>query len=210
MRTKKTNLIGRSPCHLESAPLAADLMPKLGVDKRGAEEREIEQQLRDRSTGPFIHRGLEWHFVEKIDLDFQPGHFHLVKTQRHMGYYDGYPRHLHTDVRINGETFHVDFYGIAYYGPASGVHQLSVSKDKLLVDRCRWGFCYAAFRLNVPLRIYAGGELILFQQPFYDGVIGGMYVSRWTASGPPAKKPDRNFKPGPNMPGSWSWNLPSQ
>ncbi len=115
-----------------------------------------------------IYENKQWHFIENISLDWVTGHLHNPDPVRKENF-KGYPAHFHTDLSILDEQFHIDFYGIGYWGLGSSLKEIRVYKNDTLINRGGNGNAYiASFKQNLPLVIPFENSILLFHKADYD------------------------------------------
>jgi hypothetical protein len=79
------------------------------------------------------------------------------------GDFFGYPAHLHSDLSILDQGFHIDFYAIRSWGLGSSLKEIRVYKNDALINRGGNGNAYiASFKQNLPLVISIEKNILLF------------------------------------------------
>jgi hypothetical protein len=93
----------------------------------------------------------EWEFAEELEIEWQQGMFDL--SDRHLGgYWEGYPFHIHGELDVGGERFHLDVYGIGEWNSGrSRIDILVYDRSLLVATGSKGNMMMASFGTNLPL-----------------------------------------------------------
>ena len=156
----------------------------------GPSFRLQEELLRMRGSGA-VRKS-----TQSIEPEWRTGHLHGEKDPR-LSYLKGYPVHLHTDLDAPGGPLHLDFYGIAYYGPLSGLSELRVSRGGELIGRGgRGGIPPASFARNLPLAVQVEDGVLVLGRPEYDPSTTELHVEMELWRPVPGSNGRGNVEPG--------------
>jgi hypothetical protein len=135
----------------------------------GESKNISEQLIRGEPLPQWItYKHKKWKHIEDIYLSWEKGHLHNPQPTR-KGDFFGYPAHLHSDLSILDQRFHIDFYAIGSWGLGSSLKEIRVYKNDALINRGGNGNAYiASFKQNLPLVISIEKNILLFGELKYD------------------------------------------
>jgi hypothetical protein len=182
---KKTNKSSEK-CPMETAPFKR-VFEDFYFSKRDAgsypnppseQDKNFDKQFIRGEPLPELltYKDKGWKFIENINLVWEEGHLHNPKPIIKENL-KGYPAHFHSDLSIFDEHFHIDFYGVSYWGLGSSLRETRVYKNGALIDRGGSGNAYIlSFRQNLPLVIPFEDNILLFQKADYDNEKGELSI----------------------------------
>lgn len=148
------------------------------------EDRGLNKQITKWEALPrLISFKDKWWRLGKIFRNYwEEGLLHNKNSNGKMVYISGYPAHFHTNLTVFDESFHIDFYGIAYRGPGSSLKEIRVYRGEELIARGgRGNVSFCGFVQNLPFVVPVEDSILLFQYfvHSFDKVDLDISISLW-------------------------------